>query len=398
MKRNFFLPCILILAALSLFVSCSKDAAHVKPIPSELNLRDVPYDYVDQDFVNVANSFNSNIPFDNQMDNDKVTLGRVLFYDTRLSLNNSVSCASCHHQRRAFAADRPFSTGFEGRTTTRNSPPVMNMVLSSNFFWDASQQKLEDMVLMPIRNHLEMGIADVKDLELKLKEVDYYPSLFEKAFGTETVSANRISKALAQFVRSLISTNSKFDKGQVNGFANFSPLEKMGFDLFNSARLSCGACHGGFNFSGWNSDAANIGLDIDYEDNGIANGMFKVPSLRNVALTAPYMHDGRFATLEEVVDHYDQGIQAHPNLDFRLREGYPNVFAFEPNIPVFTDPFTNTIFIDGVPFDFNQFTTNIPPKRLNLTDVEKQALVAFLKTLSDEQFVKDEKFSNPFVQ
>ena len=396
MKKYLILSFCFLLAC-GLFNSCAKEDSPVKPISSTLDIPDVPYQYNDANFQKALIHSRNNIPSTNPMSDHTVTLGRVLFYDTRLSLNNSVSCASCHLQQKAFAADTPFSVGFEGRTTTRNSPPVMNMVMNRNFFWDASQDELEDMVLMPIRNHLEMGIEQIGDLENKLSQVDYYQPLFTKAFGTAEVNADRISKALAQFVRSMVSVNSKFDEGQNSDFTNFSPLEKLGMDLFNSPRLSCNACHGSFNFAGWSGDAANIGLELNYEDAGINNGRFKVPSLRNVALTAPYMHDGRFATLEEVIDHYDQGIQRHPALDFRLREGYPNSFSFPENAIIFVDPFSNTLFVDGEMFDIEAIN-NGAPKRLNLKDIEKQALIAFLKTLTDKEFVNDEKFSNPFVQ
>lgn len=306
------------------------------------------------------------------------TLGRVLFYDKKLSLNNTVSCASCHHQEKAFADGLQFSTGFEGRVTTRNSMAIVNPILQNNLFWDSRSKTIHDLSLQPVQNHIEMGMEDLNRLVSKLENTEYYKTLFKKAFGTNEINPTNISKALSQFVASITTSRSRFDAGSINNFNNFSELEKMGMELFNSDKAKCSSCHGGGNMSALDGPndpyggggsftavqdlrgATNIGLDIVYKDNGLGNGKFKIPSLRNIELTGPYMHDGRFKTLEEVVNHYTNGIKPHQHLDVKFTDGKGNV------------------------------------KPLNLNSIEKKAIIAFLKTLTDQEMTKDPKWSNPF--
>ena len=306
------------------------------------------------------------------------TLGRVLFYDKKLSLNNTVSCASCHHQEKAFADGLQFSTGFEGRVTTRNSMAIVNPILQNNLFWDSRSKTIHDLSLQPVQNHIEMGMEDLNRLVSKLENTEYYKPLFKKAFGTNEINPTNISKALSQFVASITTSRSRFDAGSINNFNNFSELEKMGMELFNSDKAKCSSCHGGGNMSALDGPndpyggggsftavqdlrgATNIGLDIVYKDNGLGNGKFKIPSLRNIELTGPYMHDGRFKTLEEVVNHYTNGIKPHQHLDVKFTDGKGNV------------------------------------KPLNLNSIEKKAIIAFLKTLTDQEMTKDPKWSNPF--
>ncbi|MEO0341177.1 MAG: cytochrome c peroxidase, partial [Bacteroidota bacterium] len=248
------------------------------------------------------------------------------------------------------------------------------------FFWDERAATLEDQVLMPIQDHIEMGMT-LEELVPKLQEEDYYHILFERAYGDSIVTSERISLALAQFVRSMVSYQSKYDQGlemargnAQNGLPNFTALENLGMQLFNGP--NCGVCHTTPLQIG--IGAQNNGLDAQTTDEGLGavtrnprdDGKFKSPSLRNIAVTGPYMHDGRFATLMEVVEHYNSGVQAHPNLDPRLRAGGPG----GPGGPM-----------------------NNQPRRLNLTEEEKQALVAFLETLTDEVLLTDEKFSDPFI-
>lgn len=303
--------------------------------------------------------------------NEGATLGRVLFYDTQLSINNAVACASCHKQADAFS-DKGLagSVGFGGKTTPRNSMAICNVGFNNNLFWDSRTQSVRDLVLQPIQNHIEMGMEQPDKLVAKLSEISYYPDLFTKTYGDPQVTSDRISDAISQFLVSMVSCNSKFDVGEETNFAHFSPLEKMGHSIFFGNKAKCGQCHAGANFSapdGFNGSyggptikgTANIGLAVNYKDNGKGNGHFKIPSLRNIALTAPYMHDGSLQTLEAVVEHYNSGIQAHNELDARLKP-------------------------------------NNAPQRLNLSNLEKQALVAFLNTLTDESITKDAKFSNPF--
>lgn len=305
------------------------------------------------------------------------TLGRVLFYDKKMSLNNTVSCGTCHHQDKGFADGLQFSTGFEGRVTTRNSMAIVNPILQNNLFWDSRSKTIHDLSLQPVQNHIEMGMENLERLVEKIENTDYYKPLFQKAFGTDEVTPENISKALSQFVGSITSNRAKLDIGLQNNFSNFTELEKLGREVFNGNKAQCSSCHGGNNFSALdgpgdpygggsfsgNNDlrgATNIGLDLSYKDNGLGDGKFKIPGLRNIELTAPYMHDGRFKTLEEVIDHYSEGIKPHKHLDIKFTDGKGNV------------------------------------RPLNLTSLEKKALVAFLKTLTDKEMARDPKWSNPF--
>ncbi len=176
------------------------------------------------------------------------TLGRVLFYDKKLSLNNTVSCGSCHHQDKGFADGLQFSTGFEGRVTTRNSMAIVNPILQNNLFWDSRSKTIHDLSLQPVQNHIEMGMENLDRLVEKIEKTDYYKPLFEKAFGTDVVTPENISKALSQFVGSITSNRSKFDKGLTNNFNEFTELEKLGKEIFNG-KGQCASCHGGNSFS-----------------------------------------------------------------------------------------------------------------------------------------------------
>ena len=332
-------------------------------------LPDTPYNYANP---NLPDHFETrqvtnldNTPNNNPVTDAGATLGRVLFYDQNLSANNAVSCASCHSQDNGFSDPDQFSTGFAGAHTDRNSMGLANARYYDNgaFFWDERAATLEDQVLQPIQSTVEMGLT-LDEMLIKLNQLDYYPDLFTAAFGSSEITSERVSLALAQFVRSMVSYQSKYDEGVPQNFANFTAEEEQGRLLFDE--LGCDRCHDTDLFIG--DEARNIGLDTTTTDEGLGlvtgnnadDGKFKVTSLRNVALTGPYMHDGRFATLEEVIDFYSTGIQDHPNLDDRLERN------------------------------------NGLPRRFNLTDAEKAALVAFLDTLTDEMFVTDEKFSDPF--
>lgn len=315
----------------------------------------------------------------------KATLGRVLFYDRNLSLTSTVACGSCHKQSLGFSDDVAFSNGFKNLVTARNSMPISNVLLRFNqqgLFWDMREMEAEKMVLMPVSNHIEMGFTEIDKIVTRLNNIGYYPKMFKDAFGDEAITKDRISQALAQFLNSMVSFNSKFDKGREVAFSNFNAQELAGKDLFFNT-LNCGSCHEGSNVWGEANRIANIGLDLKYADKGITTqtvttfndfgmpqvkvltnmeGLFKIPSLRNIALTAPYMHDGRFTTLEQVIDHYDHGVKAHPDLDPKLKNSQGQ------------------------------------PQRLNLTPEEKKQLIAFLNTMTDTQFINDPKFSDPFNQ
>lgn len=337
--------------------NCQKE-----PSPSELLrptlLPEVPFDYFGFDLPEhfSGTTFIANIE-EAQKDN-KTTLGRVLFYDKHLSQNNTISCASCHQQAFAFSDPLQFSIGFKGDKTKRNSMSIFNSGYGANFFWDGRAPTLKDQVTQPILDPLEMGMTDMAALVSQLKTLDYYPSLFEKAYGDSEITADRIATALVYFNAAVVSKDSKYDKGEASSFENFTAQEKLGHDVFIN-KANCATCHRKPLFSNsWKY--RNIGLDSITIDQGNENGAFRVPTLRNIALTAPYMHDGRFQTLEEVVEHYNSGIQPHPFLTWKLLD--------ETGAPL----------------------------RMNLTTEEKTALVTFLKTLTDEDMITAERFSNPF--
>lgn len=363
----------LMFAGTCLFIACSKDPLipfdigerELKPV-----LSDEAYSYGNDTLpahfnyppLNFINSIQ------NPITNDGATLGRVLFYDRKLSRNNAISCGSCHLQSKGFSDPNQFSTGFEGGMTGRTSMAIENTRFSFRYFWDQRALYIEEQVLMPIQNHIEMGMS-LSELVEKLQAVDYYPSLFEKAFGTSDITSDKISNALGQFVQSLTTYRSKYDLGKQNGFVDYTGLETDGMNLFFSGAINCNHCHTTANF--YDNQALSNGLDSIYSDNGRGiitgdsadDGQFKVPSLRNIEVTAPYMHDGRFSTLEQVVEHYNSGIKQHRNLDDRL---------------------TTTGLTGG------------PPKRYYMTAYQKASVVAFLKTLTDQSFLTDVRFSDPF--
>lgn len=321
-----------------------------------------------------------NTPAGNPTTNAGAALGRVLFHDKRLSANQTVSCASCHQAEHGFSDPRRFSVGFDGGLTGRNSMGLTNarFYRREAFFWDERAATLEEQVLLPIQNEVEMGMT-LELLVSRLSAEPFYAELFTSAFGSPAVSSPRISRALAQFVRSIASGDSKYDQGIATGFSNFTAQENRGRAIFQGPQGGCSACHGSDNFVPGNL-IFNNGLENPYVDKGVGEvtgsaadeGFFKVPSLRNIALTAPYMHDGRFATLEEVVEFYNSGVVNHPNLSPALRQ------PIGPPPPPGTPP------------------TLGGPRRLNLSAADKAALVAFLRTLTDTSVTSDPKFSDPF--
>lgn len=338
-------------------------------------------------------------PFgDSLIDNYKATLGRVLFYETQLSKNNRTSCATCHIQQMSFADGKKVSEGFHNLLTPRNTPALLNTGTQQGFFWDLRELVLDHMVLQPIFNPIEMGLNEELMVD-KIRSIDYYRPLFAQAFGDEEVNQDRIGNALAQFIRSIVTINSRFDQGVVlepdfrdDPFPNFTEKENLGKFLF-FRKLPCSTCHGGVNLDGSQSFPENVGLEMDYKDDGFPgtdpftglprDGWFKTPSLRNIELTAPYMHDGRFATLEQVVEFYNSGIHPHEQLSQTLRDHADGgLFELGPNIP--------DILQDG--------SDKTIPLRMFMSEYEKSALVAFLKTLTDKSALSDPKFSDPFVE
>ncbi len=305
------------------------------------------------------------------------TLGRVLFYDKRLSTNQTIACASCHVQANGFSDPRRFSVGFNGGLTGRNSMGLSNArwYQRQKFFWDERAATLEDQTLRPIQDALEMGMT-LPALTNRLAAEPFYTHLFTQTFGTPEVTSERISQALAQFVRSIVSVQSKYDAALAagNNFASLTTQENLGRQIFfgqgTFAHVTCARCHGTDNFVP-GAAINNNGLENPYVDKGVGaltglpqdEGLFKVPSLRNIELTAPYMHDGRFATLEQVVNFYNQEVVQHPNL---------------------SPPLQGTGGAAGTPL------------RLGLTPQQQAALVAFMKTLTDTNLATDPKLSDPF--
>ncbi|MEM7571490.1 MAG: cytochrome c peroxidase [Bacteroidota bacterium] len=319
------------------------------------------------------------------VDPARALLGRVLFYDNRLSSTGETNCSSCHKQELAFSDDVAFSKGINNQFTERNSialAAVPNFQTSYDgvvasfsgetvqFFWDERAPSIQVQSRETIENTIEMG-HNLNELAANLNEVATYRILGRYAFGTEQLDPVLITQALQDFCNSLVSANSRFDRlrdqelfgPQANNEPRWTTQEQRGLGLY---RNNCGACHS-MDMTNPGVNAASNGLDLNPEDLGKGehfgrafNGIFKVPFLRNIELTGPYMHDGRFDTLEEVLDHYSNSIAPHINLHPLLQDEAGN------------------------------------PRNLNFSDEDKAALIAFLQTTTDERLITEERFSNPF--
>lgn len=313
------------------------------------------------------------IPADNPMTEEGIMLGRMLFYDPILSADSTMSCVNCHFQDMSFTDGLAKSVGIQGIETPRSAMALTNLVfMDRDFFWDGRANSLEDQAFLPIEAHDELN--DTWDnVEEKLRRHNDYPTRFRAAFGierTSEITRELAVKAIAQFERTLISGNSKYDDVVWRNEGRFTEEEQFGMELFEVETAidfehpGCTHCHSGVNFT--NNAFENNGLDDpgsyeNFPDKGrgavtgvlFDNGKFRVPSLRNIALTAPYMHDGRFATLEEVLDHYASG-------------GHGEEFS----------------------------NTNIRP--FALTEEEKAALIAYMNTFTDSTFLNNPAFANPF--
>lgn len=274
------------------------------------------------------------IPADNPLTEEGVQLGRFLFWEKKLSRNNTVSCGSCHFPSTSFTDDDQFSSGLNGELTDRNSMVLVNMAWNNKFFWDGRAPSLEDQIFQPIRNPVEMGFT-WPEAEDRIGSDPDYQDMFTAAFGTPCVDSVRISKAIAQFVRTMVSARSRFDRSFRYGEIVLTPSEQRGLELFRAEGGDpniypggqnggdCFHCHGGGLIQFTDFQFHNNGLDTTFSDlgrggvtgNWYDEGLFKTPTLRNVALSAPYMHDGRFQTLHEVVEHYNSGGHASPTLD-----------------------------------------------------------------------------------
>ncbi len=329
-------------------------------------LPEATFDYVPAE----APQYVNNSQAVRQVDNDAATLGRVIFYDKRLSKNGKISCASCHKQKHSFADDKQFSLGIDNIPSFRNAPNLNDLGWSetSSLFWDLGESKLHEMVLVPILNTDEMA-GEFENVIDKLENTSFYPDLFYEAFGNSTISETKIGTALAHFINAMSTFNSKYDQ-VLQGYEEFSAAELSGKKLFND---NCRFCHSMNSFSSTNHvTVRNNALDSNFDaDRGMGtwagvenDGFFRSPSLRNVALSAPYMHDGRFATLEKVMQFYNEELQ-----------DTPNSFAINP-------PYYQQGGLNESGYHF--------------TVTETSDIIAFLHTLTDETFTTDEKFSNPF--
>lgn len=299
------------------------------------------------------------LPEDYPLSKERVELGRRLFHDASLSRDNSVSCVSCHRHEHAFADNRKLSTGIHQQFGKRNAMPLMNLAWKAQFFWDGRAHSLREQALLSIQNETEMD-ASLPAIEEKLSQHPAYPSLFKAAYGSHAITAERIGVAIEQFLLSQISDDSRFDRA-LRGKAELTEIEKRGLELFFTEHdprrqlygADCFHCHGGplFSDQAFHNNGLRLTSDrgraaVSQRDADI--GKFSTPSLRNVEITAPYMHDGRFETLEAVVEHYSSGLHRSQSLN--------------PNL------------------------AKHPGRGIPLTAADKSALVAFLKTLTDTRY------------
>jgi cytochrome c peroxidase len=322
----------------------------IAPTPLEL---DIP-----QGFPPMA------IPDDNPMTVEGVALGRKLFYDKQLSDDNTQACATCHQTEVSYADSNRFSTGIDGSIGDRNAMAVINLGYSFSLFWDGRSATLEAQALEPVKNPIEMNTTWPQVLD-KLNADEDYRSMFKFAFGVDVIDSFDVAKAIAQFERTMISGNSRFDKSQ-RGEIAFTDSERRGQVLFFTERADCFHCHGTSLFMGFVYE--NNGVQQVLTDDGLGGvtgvsfdiAKFKPPTLRNIEFTAPYMHDGQFNTLEEVIEFYNTGVnQSSPNISPLMLKA-------------------------------NRFEG-----KLNLTDQEKADLLAFLLTLSDPDFLNNPDFMEP---
>ena len=356
MNAKFLLVCI----TGFFFLSCSNSDSDTEeaytPVPYSLQIPPLFQDKL------IAPLLSTNNP----LTEEGVALGKKLFFDTKLSGNNTQACASCHKPQNSFTDNRRFSEGIDGVSGSRNSMPLFNLAwnFSDRFAWDGKELGLEKQALEPIKNPIELH-SNWADIANKLKQDPEYPTLFLRAFGTSIIDSSYVTKAIAQFERTLISGNSKFDQ-YLLGNATLSLGELNGFTIFMSeTKGDCFHCHGSDNNPLWtDNDFHNNGLDATLTDLGLGtvtgdpndNGKFRSPSLRNLTFTAPYMHDGRFTTLEEVINHYSEGLQFSSTID----------------------PLMKKVGQGGI----------------QLTSQEKLDLKAFLLTLTDLEFINNPDFRN----
>ena len=376
---------LLFFSMLVILAACQDDDKSNNP--TAVSDQEVISKYLNIDLANLFNYSNptlpnyynvavDNTPSSNAITDMGATLGRVLFYDKNLSVNNTIACASCHQQNLGFTDNATLSSGFENGLTGAHSMRLGNIryYAGDSMFWDKRAVSVEDQSTRPIQDATEMGFdsnhGGFTALTDKMSGLNYYPILFKRTFSDSIITEERVQLALAQFLRSIVSVNSKFDEGftaafnpnapggGIGGpFNNFTAEENQGKGLFlqpiAQGGAGCAGCHQPPTFS----------LDPASKSNGLTMGettIFKSPSLKNIGVSGPYMHDGSITDLPGVIEHYNTGVMRGPALDPRLNPA-------------------------GM------------PQRLNLTQAQKDALVAFLQTLTDTDLNTDPKFSDPFI-
>ncbi|KQS39847.1 cytochrome C peroxidase [Pedobacter sp. Leaf194] len=324
--------------------ACSKDGDEIVPAAEKITFS------VPSNFSAPAYNFENN-----KLTNAGFALGKKLFYDARLAADKSVSCGSCHQQFAAFAnLDHKVSHGVNNCQGKRNAPPLFNLAWQKAFFWDGGVKNIETSPLNAITDACEMG-TDIETIITLLKNTAPYPDLFKQAFGSTEINSQLVLKSITQFTAVLVSANSKYDKVmRKEGAATFTSAELTGYNLFKE---KCSSCHAEPFFTDF-SYRSN-GLDLASADEGRSHitglstdfGKFRVPTLRNIEFTGPYMHDGRFYSLDEVMEHYNSGVKPASNLDVKLKGG------------------------------------------IQLSTTEKEQIKAFLKTLTDNDFIKNKLYS-----
>ena len=359
----------LFLLIVCVFTSCECDKMNQN---EGADLTDITYDpqAYDISLPDYLPSFT--IPVDNPLTLDGIKLGQNLFYDSILSVDSTVSCASCHLPELAFTDGKAVSTGVDGLSGTRSSMSLVNIAYAFNgLFWDGRSETLEEQALIPIEDPVEL-LENWDNVELKLQRNERYQTLYRKAFGinnSKEIDRNLTVKALAQFQRIIISADSKYDRVEFGSNTSYTNEELDGRDMFFDADpltpdAECGHCHNGALLTTqlfFNNGIENVENLTDFPDKGLGgvtnilfeNGKFRAPTLRNISLTAPYMHDGRFQTLEEVMDHYNSGGHFAENIDPLIRP-------------------------------------------LNLSEIQKANIIKFLETMTDTSYLTNPLIKNPY--
>jgi cytochrome c peroxidase len=360
----------ILFSVISAFVFFAGCKPYDPELPGEKPFSATPYDLVIPPLFPPMD-----IPADNPLTVEGIQLGRYLFWEKKLSADGTQSCGSCHLPEHGFSDPNQFSVGITGAVGTRQSMALMNLGWAYNYFWDGRAPSLEAQVIEPIINPIEMNNTWENAIDA-LSADPIYPPMFEAAYGSPEITRDRAAKAMASFLRTMISAESKFDRERAGSYT-FSPLEEAGFNLFltegginpNTGQpwggADCFHCHGPAGMQMGDYLMHNNGLNSEFSaDPGLAtltgnpldSGKFKTPSLRNIELTSPYMHDGRFATLSEVIAHYNTGGQVSTTIDPFMEAAGGGLF---------------------------------------LEEIDELALIAFLKTLTDTAFVHNPAFSDP---